>query len=89
MQKSSELQQKEKALEDRERAFEAREREIMERSVSVTSMRCIICRQNPPTAACDCGHVFCLECAASIVNKFHQCALCRKPVKSYMKIYFS
>lgn len=53
-----------------------------------TSHDCQICKTNPrECVALPCGHVFCCtDCSAQLSR---QCAICRRSVHSYQRLYFA
>jgi len=58
----------------------------------ISKNMCPICFENPIDICLNpCGHTSCHKCSVNINNYYNNgnCSICRKPVKEYIKIYFS
>ena len=56
-----------------------------------TGPTCCICLSTPPQSVfLPCGHICCCEaCATEVLSRFHRCPMCRIPVQTANRLYWS
>lgn len=59
---------------------EDKERQLREEKEKST---CAVCFDSAPNCVFQCGHIFCMECAAKVA----QCPTCRQDVKGRTKLF--